>query len=261
MKQFPPRSLQLLEAQRDVLLQYARRSPVSCCVCAHLVMHSDMLLRPSECLQARLAAALGSVYVLMQTFAIPGTLWLSLLCGALYGVLPGITLVSGTSLCILQHICMLHFRTGLTQIGGVGAVLNMCGSMSCYMMSWMVGRTLVRALYPEQLAKYAKEIAKRRAALFNYVVILRATPVGHTHPCCCSRAMPSSPSSNIIRCQKVSGHAAGYVTAHVCLWCTCAAPCRPVFKTYCVCQVLPNVFINVASPIVDVPMAPFALGK
>ena len=29
LKKFPPRSLDMLEAQRDVLLQYARRSPVS----------------------------------------------------------------------------------------------------------------------------------------------------------------------------------------------------------------------------------------
>ena len=49
--------------------------------------------------------------------------------------------------------------------------------MSCYTMSWMVGRTLVQALYPEQLAKYAREVAQRRAALFNYIVLLRATPV------------------------------------------------------------------------------------
>ena len=210
------------------------------------------------CPQARLAAALGSTYVLMQTFAIPGTLWLSLLCGALYGVLPGITLVSGTSLCILQQLCVRPVRIGPELKGGVGAVLNMCGSMSCYLMSWMVGRTLVQALYPEQLAKYAQEIAKRRAALFNYVVVLRATPVGHA-----PLLLQSGYTSIIIQQYNAVSETLWTccVSAHVCLRCTCAAPCTPAFNTCFVCQVLPNVFINVASPIVDVPMAPFALGE
>ena len=129
--------------------------------------------------------------------------------------------------------------------------------MSCYMMSWMVGRTLVQALYPEQLAKYAQEIAKRRAALFNYVVVLRATPVGH------APLLLQSGYTSIIAQQYTLSETLRTccVSAHVCLWCTCAAPCRPAFDISFVCQVLPNVFINVASPIVDVPMAPFALGE
>lgn len=77
-----------------------------------------------------------------------------------------------------------------------GAVLNLCGSVSCYTMSWLVGRTLVHALYPQELAKYAKEVAKRRAALFNYVVILRATPVGS------QSIMPNSS----MQCPAVSVH-------------------------------------------------------
>lgn len=35
------------------------------------------------------------VYVCMQTFAVPGTLSLSLLSGAMYGTLTGLLLVSG----------------------------------------------------------------------------------------------------------------------------------------------------------------------
>ena len=42
-------------------------------------------------------------YACMQTFAIPGTLSLSLLAGALYGTIPGLLLVSGESFCHIQR--------------------------------------------------------------------------------------------------------------------------------------------------------------
>lgn len=47
------------------------------------------------CLQAALLAGYTMVYVFMQTFAIPGTVSLSLLSGALFGILRGLLLVAG----------------------------------------------------------------------------------------------------------------------------------------------------------------------
>lgn len=43
------------------------------------------------------------VYICMQTFAVPGTLSLSLLSGALYGTLPGLLLVSGGPVSVHAH--------------------------------------------------------------------------------------------------------------------------------------------------------------
>lgn len=45
--------------------------------------------------QVLVFASLFLVYVIMQTFAIPGTLSLSVMAGALYGIFRGLLLVSG----------------------------------------------------------------------------------------------------------------------------------------------------------------------
>lgn len=113
------------------------------------------------------------MYLGMQTFAIPGTLSLSLLAGALYGSLRGWLVVS---------------------------LISTLGSSSCYLMSRLLGRPLVAAWWPEKLEFFAAEVQKRRSKLFNYIIFLRLTPI------------------------------------------------------------LPNTFINVASPLVDVPLLPFFLG-
>ncbi|KAI7841563.1 hypothetical protein COHA_004733 [Chlorella ohadii] len=149
LRSFPPSSLQQLAAQRDVLKGYAAESPTA------------------------VAAGYCAAYLLMQTFAIPGTIFLSLLAGGLWGVWRGSLLV---------------------------AVVSTLGSCCCYCMSWAVGQPLAHALWPDRLDRYAAEVAARRRELLNYIVFLRVTPI------------------------------------------------------------LPNTFINVASPIVGVPLAPFALG-
>ncbi|OIV91395.1 hypothetical protein TanjilG_02013 [Lupinus angustifolius] len=114
-----------------------------------------------------------STYIFMQTFMIPGTIFMSLLAGALFGVVRGIMLV----------------------------VFNAtAGASSCFFLSKLIGRPLVSWLWPEKLRFFQAEIAKRRDKLFNYMLFLRVTPT------------------------------------------------------------LPNLFINLASPIVDVPFHTFFLG-
>lgn len=150
LRAFPPRTLPDLAAQRDVLKGYAAASP------------------------AAVLAGYCGAYLLMQTFAIPGTIMLSLLAGGLYGVWRG---------------------------GALVAAVSTLGSCSCYCLSWALGQPLAHALWPERLDKYAAEVGARRSELLNYIVFLRLTPI------------------------------------------------------------LPNTFINVASPIVGVPLLPFALGE
>ncbi len=87
---------------------------------------------------------------LPQTFAIPGTITLSLLAGGLYGPARGAALV---------------------------AVVSTAGSCACYCMSWAVGAPLARALWPERLERYAAEVMARRRQLLNYILFLRVTPI------------------------------------------------------------------------------------
>ena len=61
-------------------------------------------LQPSAVLQVQVTIGYCMVYLFMQTFAVPGTLSLSLLSGALYGTLPGLLLVSGEC-CIPVSTC------------------------------------------------------------------------------------------------------------------------------------------------------------
>lgn len=149
LAQFPPNSLEQIMRQRDILLNYAATNPV--------------------------AIVLGfcACYILMQTFALPGTLTLSLLGGALYGVTKGSMLVS---------------------------VISTLGSCSCYCLSWLLGKQLALAIWPQQLQRFEAEADARRGDMLNYIIFLRVTPI------------------------------------------------------------LPNTFINVASPIVGVPLIPFMAG-
>ncbi|XP_050367001.1 uncharacterized membrane protein At4g09580-like [Argentina anserina] len=90
-----------------------------------------------------------SIYIFMQTFMIPGTIFMSLLAGALFGVVRGIVLV----------------------------VFNAtAGACSCFFLSKLIGRPLVTWLWPDKLRFFQAEIAKRKAKLLNYMLFLRITP-------------------------------------------------------------------------------------
>jgi uncharacterized membrane protein YdjX (TVP38/TMEM64 family) len=68
----------------------------------------------------------------MQTFMIPGTIFMSLLAGALFGVVRGFVLV----------------------------VLNAtAGACSCFFLSKLVGRPLVNWLWPEKLRFFQAEVS------------------------------------------------------------------------------------------------------
>ncbi|KAK4770339.1 hypothetical protein SAY87_030871 [Trapa incisa] len=89
------------------------------------------------------------VYIFMQTFMIPGTVFMSLLAGALFGVLKGVALVVFTAT---------------------------AGASSCYFLSKMIGRPIVFCLWPEKLSFFQAQVARRRERLFNYMLFLRVTP-------------------------------------------------------------------------------------
>lgn len=90
-----------------------------------------------------------AVYIFMQTFMIPGTIFMSLLAGALFGQLGGLALV-------------IFAATA--------------GASSCYFLSKLVGKPLVFSLWPDKLTFFQKQVAKRREKLLNYMLFLRVTP-------------------------------------------------------------------------------------
>ncbi|CAH0560112.1 unnamed protein product [Brassicogethes aeneus] len=88
-------------------------------------------------------------YIFLQTFAIPGSLFLSILSGYLFPFMLALSLVCTCS--------------------ALGASL-------CFLLSQLVGRKLVQAYFPEKARKWAVQVDKHRDNLFNYVVFLRVTP-------------------------------------------------------------------------------------
>ncbi|OEL27763.1 putative membrane protein [Dichanthelium oligosanthes] len=71
-----------------------------------------------------------AVYIFMQTFMIPGTIFMSLLAGALFGQLGGLALV-------------IFAATA--------------GASSCYFLSKLVGKPLVFSLWPDKLTLFQKQ--------------------------------------------------------------------------------------------------------
>ncbi|XP_065077540.1 transmembrane protein 41B [Ochlerotatus camptorhynchus] len=89
------------------------------------------------------------VYIFLQTFAIPGSLFLSILSGFLYNFPVALTLVCFCS--------------------ALGATL-------CYLLSQLVGRRVVIHYFPEKARVWAHQVDKHREDLLSYMLFLRMTP-------------------------------------------------------------------------------------
>nr|XP_043627484.1 uncharacterized membrane protein At4g09580-like [Erigeron canadensis] len=90
-----------------------------------------------------------TVYIFMQTFMIPGTVFMSLLAGSLFGVLRGVALV---------------------------VFAATAGASSCYFLSNLIGRPLILSMWPDKLGFFQDQVAQRRDGLLNYMLFLRLTP-------------------------------------------------------------------------------------
>uniref|UniRef100_A0A0A9YAC9 Transmembrane protein 41B n=1 Tax=Lygus hesperus TaxID=30085 RepID=A0A0A9YAC9_LYGHE len=112
-------------------------------------------------------------YIFLQTFAIPGSISLSILSGFLFPFPLAITLV---------------------------CFCSATGASFCYMISFFLGKRLVSKYFPDKEEKYSALVRKHKDHLFNYILFLRVTPF------------------------------------------------------------LPNWFINIAAPVINVPLWPFWLG-
>jgi uncharacterized membrane protein YdjX (TVP38/TMEM64 family) len=114
-----------------------------------------------------------TAYIFLQSFAIPGSIFLSILSGFLFSFPLALFLV-----CLCSAI----------------------GASFCYLLSFLVGRRLVWRYMPERAAEWSTHVHRHREHLLNYIIFLRITPF------------------------------------------------------------LPNWFINITSPVINVPLVPFFLG-
>ncbi|XP_068627694.1 transmembrane protein 41 homolog isoform X2 [Battus philenor] len=89
------------------------------------------------------------VYIFLQTFAIPGSIFLSILSGFLFPFYLALLLVCCCS--------------------AIGASL-------CFFLSNLLGRKVVKKFFPERAAQWSKAVAKHKNNLLNYIIFLRVTP-------------------------------------------------------------------------------------
>lgn len=95
-------------------------------------------------------AGLFITYIFLQTFAIPGSIFLSILSGYLFPFAIALLLVCTCS--------------------AIGASL-------CYMLSSLLGRKLLFKYFPERANKWSLMIIKHKDNLLNYMLFLRMTPL------------------------------------------------------------------------------------
>uniref|UniRef100_A0A0N5AD70 Transmembrane protein 41B n=1 Tax=Syphacia muris TaxID=451379 RepID=A0A0N5AD70_9BILA len=94
-----------------------------------------------------------TVYILLQSFAIPGSIFLSVLSGYLFPFPLALLLV---------------------------CTCSACGALVCYFLSYFLGRRLVLTYFPERIEKWQSEVSLVSSVdgyLFFYMVFLRVTPI------------------------------------------------------------------------------------
>lgn len=85
----------------------------------------------------------------LQTFAIPGSLFLSIMSGFLF-----------------------KFPIALTLVCFCSAL----GASLCYLLSQLVGRRIVKHFFPERAKTWSQQVNKHKDNLLSYVLFLRMTP-------------------------------------------------------------------------------------
>ena len=132
-----------------------------------------LLAKYSDVHYFHVVLAYCSTFVFLQTFSIPGSIFLSVIGGRIFGLIPGILMV---------------------------CTLSTLGASFCYLLAYFTGRRLVKKLFKEKLDFFGTQVARHRKSLLNYILFLRITPI------------------------------------------------------------IPNWFINISSPIFDIPLHLFAIG-
>jgi len=109
----------------------------------------QVLSRYKEQYYAQVLAGFLCVYIFLQTFAIPGSIFLSIISGFLF-----------------------PFPVALFSVCFCSAT----GASFCYLLSYLVGRKLVRHYLPERAAQWSAKVDNHRSNLLSYILFLRITP-------------------------------------------------------------------------------------
>merc|ERR1711902_320112 len=88
-------------------------------------------------------------YLFLQTFAIPGSIFLSIVSGYLFSFPVALLLV---------------------------CFCSATGASFCYLLSYLVGRRLVKKYLPQRSSNWAKKVQKHKDSLMSYIIFLRITP-------------------------------------------------------------------------------------
>ncbi|XP_073246779.1 transmembrane protein 41B-like [Porites lutea] len=89
------------------------------------------------------------IYIFLQTFAIPGSIFLSILSGFLFPFPLALFLV-----CLCSSV----------------------GASFCYLLFYLVGRQLVQRYLPERVNQWQEQVSHHRDNLLSYIIFLRITP-------------------------------------------------------------------------------------
>jgi uncharacterized membrane protein YdjX (TVP38/TMEM64 family) len=90
-----------------------------------------------------------SFYILKQTFCLPGSFWLNIWAGNLFGILYGFPLV-----CVLTSL----------------------GASCCYWISHFLFRGLIVKCFPQKLIMLQKKVDNQKEDLFWFLILLRIVP-------------------------------------------------------------------------------------
>lgn len=99
---------------------------------------------------AQVVVAYVTTYIFLQSFAIPGSIFLSILAGFMFPFPLALFLVCFCS------------ATGAT---------------FCYLLSSIVGRKIVQRYFPERIASWRKQISAHSSDMLSYMTFLRITPL------------------------------------------------------------------------------------
>eukprot|EP01130_Rhizamoeba_saxonica_P015227 TRINITY_DN6790_c1_g1_i2.p1 TRINITY_DN6790_c1_g1~~TRINITY_DN6790_c1_g1_i2.p1 ORF type:complete len:212 (-),score=16.49 TRINITY_DN6790_c1_g1_i2:236-787(-) len=128
--------------------------------------HKSKLKRPSNIEDVKELGAMLSIYtndyyftvlsgycltyIFLQTFNIPGSIFLSFLGGALFGLPVGLPIV---------------------------CFLSACGASGSFGFSYFFGKPFLDSYFPEKSKFFGSQIEKHRQNLFNYFLFLRFSPL------------------------------------------------------------------------------------
>ncbi|XP_044537754.1 transmembrane protein 41B [Gracilinanus agilis] len=108
-----------------------------------------VLSKYKDTFYVQVLVAYFATYIFLQTFAIPGSIFLSILSGFLYPFPLALFLV-----CLCSGL----------------------GASFCYMLSYLVGRPVVYKYLTEKAVKWSQQVERHRDHLINYIIFLRITP-------------------------------------------------------------------------------------